>query len=409
MIFRLIWAADMEYKEDEAYAFARVLHAGYDEPWPWLGISSGVYIRNPGMSVWVFLLLGKLLNVTEPTDLVRGVQLLNILAIVLLIPLTLFWIHSKDRKSWLWAIALICVNPLAVAYQRKIWAQSVLPFFCVLFLGAWLQRHKRWSPPFVGFFGACLGQIHMSGFFFYAGFLLWTALHDRKSIHWKPWALGTLVGGLPLLPWIIHALTFHIDLKPTDHPIFYGWKELLQLRYWVFWMTNPLGLHLGNILGTKNGSNLFHQLADFFQFPLYSGHPTYGVALAHVILGLVGASIFFRGFYIYLQTRKQKSTPSAPSSDLSTDLMIGAALWGYGPLLTLSTVLIYRFYLLITFPLEFVWLARLALSDRRFGEISLSLLFLAQLIVSASFLHYIHVRGGAPQGDYGLAYHLQLK
>ena len=59
---RLIWVEDMEYKEDEEYMFLRHLRVGSSESIPWLGIPSGVYIKNPGMSVWIFLLLGKLIG-----------------------------------------------------------------------------------------------------------------------------------------------------------------------------------------------------------------------------------------------------------------------------------------------------------------------------------------------------------
>ena len=88
-----------------------------------------------------------------------------------------------------------------------------------------------------------------------------------------------------------------------------------------------------------------------------------------------------------------------------------AVILGYGLLITLSTIRIKRFYLLITFPFEFLWIARLALagSSLKRARILLGILFVAQLILSAGFLSYIHVNGGAPQGDYGHVYRLQPK
>jgi hypothetical protein len=73
-----------------------------------------------------------------------------------------------------------------------------------------------------------------------------------------------------------------------------------------------------------------------------------------------------------------------------------------------------RFYLIITDPLEYVWLAGIVLAtwSGRYqprSRIILAALVVTQLTVSACFLEYIHVNGGVPQGDYGIAYRLQLK
>ena len=75
-----------------------------------------------------------------------------------------------QREPWLWALSLSAVSPLAMLSQRKIWAQSMLPIFCALFLIGWLRRNRYSGACLWGFIGAILGQIHMSGFFFAAGF-----------------------------------------------------------------------------------------------------------------------------------------------------------------------------------------------------------------------------------------------
>ena len=126
---RLIWVGDMEYKLDEQYMFQRVIGAGATEPWPRLGMPSGVQLRNPGLSIWVFLLLGRLFGATQPTELARVVQFLNIAAISLAGLFAWRCIASAEREPWLWAVALAAVNPLAVMYQRKIWRSRFFLFF----------------------------------------------------------------------------------------------------------------------------------------------------------------------------------------------------------------------------------------------------------------------------------------
>jgi hypothetical protein len=403
-ILRLVFGADMEFKSDEQWMFDRAVRTGITEPWPLLGMPSGVYVRNPGMSVWVFVLLARLFHVVTPVELGRAVQLLNTAALgVLLFFATRLVRNAREREIWLWAIALGAVNPFAILYQRKIWAQSVLPLFSACFLVAWWKRGTRSGAFFWGLIGACLGQIHMAGFFFAAGFALWGALWDRKGVRWRYWFLGSVLGAIPLLPWLAH---FADSARHGGHSIFFGWNEASQLKFWVFWITDSLGLHLGNSLGVKISNSGLRQLADFLRYPLVGGHATYGVAAVH--LGLLALAVLILGPAL----RRPRSLTGILRGDGGpTALTRTAALWGYGLLITAATIVVHRYYLIITFPLEFLWLAHLALrggfwSERR-GRDLLALSFVLQLLLSASFLGYIHVNGGAPLGDYGVAYSAQ--
>ena len=391
MILRLIWVGDMEYKTDEAYMFQKLLAVGHTEPWPWLGVSSGVYIRNPGMSVWIFLWLGKFIGATTPTQLCRAVQILNCLAVALIVPFAFRFVEKAQREAWLWAAALAAVNPFAILYHRKIWAQSVLPFFVMLFLMSWWKRSSRLGAFFWGFIGAFLGQIHMSGFFLAFGFTLWAGLFDRKNVSWKNWFFGSCLGSLSLIPWIIHIFTVH-----TGHSAVFGIGEAVQFRYFVFWITDPLGLHLGNPLGVSNGNGVLQQLGDFLRYPFALGHATWLVGLAHVGVLLLAIRLVFSARWKEVMFAKGESAFAQ-----------NAALWGYGLVMTFATIHIYRFYLLVTFPFEFLWLARLGLSDRERGRLVLGLMVSFQLFISGAFLYYIHVNGGAVHGDYGRSFRCQ--
>lgn len=435
IFLRFIWASDMEYKEDEFYMFERLMKVGVSEPWPWLGISSGVHIRNPGLSVWVFIWLGKLLGTQDPVTLCRAVMGLNVIALFLMIPFIRKFIALENREPWYWAIALAAVNPFAVTVQRKIWAQSVLPVFSLMFLAAWMSRRTRLGSFFWGFIGAFIGQIHMSGFPFALGFFLWALLWDRKKIFWGHWVVGSCLASLTLVPWLIHVFT-----EPTGHPAAHGWVEAVQLRYWVFWLTDPVGLHLGKSVGVGYGNAWHEQLREFFKFPLFNGSPTYLVAVLHAALLII--TVYAYGLPVIRSIRKffgfdsvdpsvdqravSTSSHSFPidtrsackrmksalarwiSVENPTQFSILAALIPYGILLTLPGIRIYRFYLIITFPLLFVWFARFILNHHRENAYKiLSAFVIAQILMCFAFLSFIHVNGGAPAGDYGKAYRLQ--
>ena len=51
-----------------------------------------------------------------------------------------------EREAWLWAIALVAVNPLAVLYHRKLWNPSLFPLLTVCFLWCWWHRQRVWRP-----------------------------------------------------------------------------------------------------------------------------------------------------------------------------------------------------------------------------------------------------------------------
>ena len=124
IVLRLIFPLDIEYKNDERYSFERAMHVGVDEPWPWLGMRSSSDIKNPGMSVWVFVVLARITGSHHPPELARAVQLLNIAAIVGLLVFAMRVVPAEEREPWLWAVALVSVNPMAVLLHRKIWCSA---------------------------------------------------------------------------------------------------------------------------------------------------------------------------------------------------------------------------------------------------------------------------------------------
>ncbi|MGK5081776.1 hypothetical protein WDW37_00600 [Bdellovibrionota bacterium FG-1] len=408
-LLRVLNADDMEYKEDEEFDFTQSQLAD----WSWVGMPSGVYVPNPGMSVWVFKALARLSGATQPTQLAHALQLFALLGICLLLPFALKILKPReDRTPWLWAMALALVNPFAVFYQRKLWPEPFLPVFSMLMLAGWWLR-DRWMGAFIwGFVGAWLGQIHMSGFFYAAGFVLCTLIFSlaelpRTRVRWTGWLAGSILGALPLIPWLAQIIQ-----HPTPESVGRGWVEAIQAKFWVFWVTNPLGLHLGNPLGLLRGQTTWAQISDFVRYPLIGGVPTYLNAVAHLVVLGTGAALLLPALFRRIKNRSRAEL--MPKSNL--DLALISAIWGFGLLLTLSTVNIRRYYILVAFPLEFVWLARLALNSQQSlagytqaAKWLLGALWTGQLVISACFVHYIHVNEGSIQGDYGEAYHLIMR
>ncbi len=403
ILLRVTFVNDMEYKEDEEYNFTQTQLIGVSKPWPWYGIPSGVYLVNPGMSIWVFTILAKLFGIHTPTSLAHAVQLFALFGMALVIPFAYRMIQDQqERKTWLWAFLLAMVNPFLVLYQRKLWPEPFLPFFTMTTLMGWWKRETRIGALVWGLVGACIGQVHMSGFFFAFALFLWTSVFDqrRSQVKWKFWLLGSVIGALPLIPWLLFILQ-----NPVGGTISIGWNEILQFKYWAFWFTDPTGLHLGNPLGLLRGPSNLDQISDFIRYPLLFGNPTYLVGVAHFTTLIAVILIFYRGLTRLWEQRKNLGSVFI-GRESATSFVQNATLWGCGLFMTATGIMIRRYYMTVTFPLEFILLVRMARPQTRIGHSALILLFASELFISAHFVGYIHVNAGSIWGDYGKAYHL---
>ena len=57
-VLRLIWIEDMEWKYDEWWMYTHAMLAPLEGIWQSVGMKSGAGIINPGLSVWVFSMIG---------------------------------------------------------------------------------------------------------------------------------------------------------------------------------------------------------------------------------------------------------------------------------------------------------------------------------------------------------------
>jgi hypothetical protein len=391
----------MEYKADEVWTFEQTQPAALGQGNLWLGMKSSVNVPNPGMSLWVFIALRTLAGAEDPPALTRAVQLANCLALGLLVVFIWRQVPARQREAWLWAAALAAVNPLTVLFHRKLWPPCVLPLLSLAALWGWWRRGRPW-PAFVwGLVGACLGQIHMAGFFFSAGFGLWALCFDRKGVAWKWWLFGSCLGAVPLIPWAAEVLAH--PSAGTASPI--GWVHALEGKFWGRWFTESFGLGIDYTLGAH--------FREFLGWPLVGDTPTYLVALCHAVIVGVAAFLLCRQA-VWLWRGRRSLAGNLIGRESPTAFTQGAALWGFGLLMTLSCLPIHRHYMIVLFPLECLWVARLALQQpagsgpraARAGRILLGTLWAAQLLISTQFLAYIHDTQNV-HAEYGPTYHAQ--
>lgn len=124
--------------------------------------------------------------------------------------------------------------------------------------------------------------------------------------------------------------------------------------------------------------------------------------MAHII-------IIVSGILILISAKKTGGLFRGILDQSNTGLAINSTFLATGILFTLSGVELIRHYLLMSFPMEWVWLSRLGLRDQRFGQRYLLIIWIAQLFISVMFLAYIHINHGDPMGHYGIAYQFQSK
>jgi hypothetical protein len=396
---RLAAPDDVEYKADEIWTFERT-QADPQRPFPWLGMPSSAGMDNPGMSVWIFMALGKISGASDPPSLARIVQVLSVLAILLQVGFAWRFVPWPDREFWLWSAALLCVNPLAVLFHRKIWPPSVLPIFITVLLIAWWRRERRMAAFAWGLIGALIGQIHMGGFHFAAAAALWAWLASEKRTAWLSWALGSVVGSLPMIPWLKYLVVSH-GTRPAANV---KWQHLFEAKYWLRWFSEPFGWGLDHSLGDD--------FREFLSQPVVGGQATWLVGLLHA--AAIGSAILL-GIRIYRQRREWFGPAALAERRSPTVAAQNFVMWGYGILLTLSLTPIHRHYMIIAYPLEFVWMARMALGPKpdwtpraNAGRALLASICVVQLLISASFLGYVHVKQDI-HGEYGPVYRAQIE
>jgi hypothetical protein len=220
----------------------------------------------------------------------------------------------------------------------------------------------------------------MGGFFIVLGVFLVTTFHDYKSKLLKAsfltsWFLGSLLTSLLFLPWLNYVLHHPMEATP---------KDFFSFKFYTLWFATAWGLNLKYSLG-----NEFY--GEFIKLPRIGGFPTYAIAAIHLYLIAEMLRTFFQ------------KAPHLKKEQPEFHLLFKSLFWGVGLCFTLLGVRVFTHYLL-----PFFVVMSLSIALKVFKEKArLSMILLCQLILSLTYLCYIHENGGAPQGDYGTSYRLQ--
>ena len=421
VMLRSVWFQDIEWKQDEKWSFQMSQEVGRTQPWPGVGMPTSLGFPNPGLSVWIFVPLGRC--VSSPTVMAGVIVFLNIVGLIGFAAAVRAYLPHTEQEPWLWGLSLQAVSPFAVRMSRKIWPPSVLT---PLLLLLWISHRHRRSPAgaFIwGLVGALIGQVHLSGWFVAAGLVIGTFIAEKSAKlsgfrHWRFWLIGTVLGLLGAIPWAI-AL-------PTS-PILPAAGNV---------NTSPIARVVGyaySLIGAATSAfpfaflGLGHDTEAYRIGPIVEGIPTHVPDLVSLFVVLaIAVGILMKlaralkdQIQRWLGGRNISRVDHRPAGDSPANLELfqggqedGSTafyLWctiGIPAALFLLTTNVYFYHYFFVFcPFLFVLVAVCLLPRRGL----LLGVVLAQAIMTCAFLNYIHQNGGTRRGEYGLTYTRELK
>jgi hypothetical protein len=405
----------MEWKKDEQWSYRMSQEVGRTRPWPWVGMPTSLGFPNPGLSVWVFVPIGRMAH--RPTSMARVIVLLNMVGLIGFAGAVRAYLPPREREPWLWGLALQAVSPFAIRLSRKIWPPSLLTPLLLLLWISHQHRQSRWGAFTWGLVGAVIGQVHLSGWFVAMGLGLGTVVAERRRIlqrsrYWHIWLLGTVLGLISALPWA-RALPGSTTSRPAGHV-----AMSIKSRF--------LG-HCYGLAATASGVLPFAVLGlgrdtpDFDAGPIVNGIPTHvpGLLRLFIVLAVV-ARIVVRLIEAIVapglrwaprmivhgagRRRDDASASTKPAHAgreyASTPFYLWCALAIPTVVFLLTTNVYFYHYYFVLCPFLFVLIAVFMLPWRRV----LLGLVIAQAVMSSAFLGYIHQKGGPVRGEYGSSY-----
>lgn len=197
---RLYRVDSVEFYHDEAMLGMLAQEMADGQTFPLQGIVSSVGIPNPPQTVYTILPPFWFSN--DPVFVTSWVIFLNLIGVALLYIITL---RQFGFAPALLAATFYAVNPWAVMYSRKLWAQDyVNPFLLLALLFAQLgfRDGKRWAQILtvpVMLWGM---QIHFAAWALVPLFG-WIILAGRKNWHIRSLMLSAILSLLVLTPFIL--------------------------------------------------------------------------------------------------------------------------------------------------------------------------------------------------------------
>ena len=419
-LLRWTWIEDMEWKPDERWSYRMSQEVGRTGPWPRVGMPTSLGFANPGLSVWLFVAIGRMAN--TPTSMAHAVVLLNMIGLIGFAGAVRAYLPLKEREPWLWGLALQAVSPFAIRVSRKIWPPSILTPFLLLLWISHQYRLARWGAFTWGLVGAGIGQVHMSGWFVAAGLAAGTVIAEcrrtlPRSRYWHWWLLGTVLGLISAVPW---ARTLP---RSTLSPLA-GTTELVAMRF---------AAHFYGLVSSSSSMLPFSTLGlgrdtrEFQANPIIEAVPMHVPNLLRLfvfcavvsriavwLLGAVVAPVIRSALQMSTDGAGRPKNGDAPAlaepahagGECATTAFYLWSMIMIPSIIYLMTVDVYFYhYYFVMCPFVFVLVAVCMLPWRRV----LLALVVAQALMSVAFLSYIHRTGGTTQGEYGLSYARQGK
>jgi fucose 4-O-acetylase-like acetyltransferase len=209
-IMRLTEPGIIEFLHDEAYLSLLAQDWVAGGPIPFTGIPSSVGIPNPPISLYIMAIPYALS--ASPVFATMFIAALNVAGVGLL------WLMAQryiGRRAALLAGLAYALNPWAVLYSRKIWAQDFhTPFVLLgLLLGLYgFVEGKRWAQV------ACLPMLFLAFQIHFAAWallplylwLLWRGRHNRS---WLAFGVSGILAAATLAPFLI-GLSRTLEAEP---------------------------------------------------------------------------------------------------------------------------------------------------------------------------------------------------
>lgn len=204
LLMRFANVGVVEFFHDDAMLSTLALEMTREGVIPTTGILSSVGIPNPPISVYVMALPFALSN--DPAVAISFIIALNVVGIFLM------WLIA--RRHFGPSVALIvglayALNPWAILYSRKIWAQDYHTPFIILAIGLGLygfhetnNRFGHWARVLCLPLLVFAMQIHFAAWLLMPVYLalLWIG---RKKLSWRQLALSISLALLTLFPYFV--------------------------------------------------------------------------------------------------------------------------------------------------------------------------------------------------------------
>jgi hypothetical protein len=190
----------VEFYHDEAMLGMLAQEMAGGQTFPLQGIVSSVGIPNPPQTVYTILPPFWFSN--DPVFLTSWVIVLNLIGVALLYVVTL---RQFGVAPALFAATFYAVNPWAVMYSRKLWAQDyVNPFLLLALLFAQLgfRDGKRWAQLLTVPIMLWGMQIHFAAWALIPLFG-WIILAGRKNWHIRSLIFSAILSVMVLTPFIL--------------------------------------------------------------------------------------------------------------------------------------------------------------------------------------------------------------